>query len=194
MKPPKFTDDELIQDIKSYTTEKELKLYNMGWRKTTSGHYTDNKTHRLDKDHEPVGYEVGQINMNIPVSDADHLKRVHNAAIKTNAIIAKKKSLKDRTQALLNSKLTNRIMAKYMECSVDDIKELGLEGADVGTFISYNLALSTTKGNAKAAEYLRDTAGEKPVNTQEISVFTDADKELCRKLAARMGINDEEPQ
>ena len=54
--------------------------------------------------------------------------------------------------------------------------------------------MTGAKGSAKCAEFIRDTAGEKPVNTQEISVFTDADKELCRKLAERMGIDADDPQ
>lgn len=194
MKPPKFTQEQMIQDREKYISPEELKLYDMGWRKTRSDHWTDNKTGRLDKDHLPVGYEVGQINMSIPVSDIDHLNRSSNGGKEYGENEHKRKTLRDRAQALLSRPLPLDKIAGILEITEDEAKTLGLEGADAGEVLTLGQWLAASKGQSKAAEFLRDTAGEKPVNTQEISVFTDADKELCRKLAARMGINADDPQ
>ena len=194
MKPPKFNPEDKIEDKNKYISPEEIRLYDMGWRKTTTNHWTDVKTGRLDKDHMPEGYEVSQINMSIPVSDADHMQRSSNGGKEYGENEHKRKTLRDRAQALLSRTLPLDKIAGILEISEDEAKTLGLEGADAGEILTLGQWIAASRGQSKAAEFIRDTAGEKPVNTQEISVFTDADKELCRKLAARMGINDEEPQ
>ena len=46
-----------------------------------------------------------------------------------------------------------------------------------------------SKGNVRAVEFLRDTAGEAPVKQQEITAtVTEGDKELLRKVQQRLGI------
>ena len=48
--------------------------------------------------------------------------------------------------------------------------------------------VQAAKGNIKAQEYLRDTAGEKPIDKQEITgnIITEADKSLIEKLKNRL--------
>lgn len=49
------------------------------------------------------------------------------------------------------------------------------------------------KGSTKAAEFLRDTIGEKPVDRQEVSadIMTDAERSLIAKIQARLSGGDQ---
>lgn len=62
-------------------------------------------------------------------------------------------------------------------------------GATVYDLISARMAIEAiASGDTKAAAFVRDSAGDKPVDQQEINanVITDADRELMRKIQQRM--------
>jgi hypothetical protein len=64
-------------------------------------------------------------------------------------------------------------------------KENGKTGLENVTVAMYERALA---GDTKAAQFLRDTAGEKPADNIDLNanVMTEADKELMQKLKARL--------
>ena len=41
-----------------------------------------------------------------------------------------------------------------------------------------------------AAEFLRDTVGEKPTDQVSLDVMTDKDREVLKNLTERLGLND----
>ena len=66
-------------------------------------------------------------------------------------------------------------------------KETGKTGVESVTISMYERALA---GDVKAAQFLRDTAGEKPVETLDLNanVITEADQALIDKLKSRTGV------
>ena len=66
----------------------------------------------------------------------------------------------------------------------------GLEyGASVQEVATAAMARRAMQGDRGALEYIRDTAGEKPTDRQEITadIMTDADRALLRQVQNRMG-------
>lgn len=73
--------------------------------------------------------------------------------------------------------------------NAEDIAKYGLnKDATQLDAITAAAVMQAAKGNIKAQEYLRDTAGEKPIDRQEISgnIITDADKSLIDKIQKRL--------
>ena len=68
-------------------------------------------------------------------------------------------------------------------------KETGRTGIEDVTLSMVERAIA---GDVKAAQFLRDTAGEKPADTVDLNanVMTEADKSLMNKLKKRTGIED----
>lgn len=52
------------------------------------------------------------------------------------------------------------------------------------------MAMKATDGCVGAAEFLRDTVGEKPTENMNVDVMTDGDKALMQKLLKRMGYDE----
>ena len=52
------------------------------------------------------------------------------------------------------------------------------------------MAAKATDGCVGAAEFLRDTVGEKPTENMNVDVMTDGDKALMQKLLKRMGYDE----
>lgn len=101
--------------------------------------------------------------------DPEHDLKVRRAGAEvTNAKLAQRRSFKEQVDILLSRKdssgktcLENIIEAMYDRCQAGDVK---------------------------AAAFLRDTAGEKPAETIDLSadITTEADRALMEKLKARM--------
>jgi hypothetical protein len=71
-----------------------------------------------------------------------------------------------------------------------------LDEYTLGAILTMRQAMEAENGNTKAYEVLRDTAGFKPVDRQEITadIMTENDRKLLEKVAARMGIDGENTQ
>ena len=52
------------------------------------------------------------------------------------------------------------------------------------------MANKATDGCVGAAEFLRDTVGEKPTDQVSLDVMTDKDREVLKNLTERLGLND----
>lgn len=94
----------------------------------------------------------------------------------------KKKLMREIAQAMLNGALPESMLNEY-----------GLEpGTTGGTAIMLAQIGKALTGDTRAAEFVRDTAGEKPVQEVESSIdvgMSDADRRLLEKVGARLGNN-----
>ena len=100
----------------------------------------------------------------------------------------RKKSLKDLANILLESQITDT--SKVAEIAANMGIDTPSEDLTVGMSIMLSMALEAQAGNHKAAEFVRDTAGQKPVTdiNLDANVMTDADKELLANVAKRQGL------
>lgn len=105
-------------------------------------------------------------------SDPEKDKEITTAgAIASNATQIQRRSFRDQIDIILANK----------------DKETGKTGVESVTLSMYERALA---GDVKAAQFLRDTAGEKPADTVDLNanVITEADKALLEKLKHRTGV------
>lgn len=120
------------------------------------------------------------------------------------AALGRKGGLKTQEQNRLNRN-AQEVMRLYLNCKISRAKareklgeyaDLLPEGATLFDVISLKQILESQEGNTKAFECVRDTAGFKPVERQEISadIMTDADRALLAKVAQRTGVRPEEEQ
>ena len=96
-----------------------------------------------------------------------------------------RKRAKEIAQAILQANMTdsqiNRILGKDKD----------LIGEDTSAYAVMMAKMVTTacKGDSKAATFVRDTAGDKPDDSLNVSAtFTEGDKALMSKMAKRLGI------
>ena len=104
--------------------------------------------------------------------------------------IKRQKNLNELAKAILQSDLSK---AKARDILGDMVELLG-EDTSLGAVLTMVQAREAQQGNTKAYEVLRDTAGFKPVERQEISadIMTDADRALLDKVAKRMQIGQQD--
>lgn len=79
-------------------------------------------------------------------------------------------------------------IALSRRASAETLKQLGLETGTVLDAIIQSMVNASADGSVKAAEFLRDSVGEKPVNREEITadVITAEQKALIDKVARRV--------
>ena len=116
-----------------------------------------------------------------PVAD---LKIQRAGANAVNAAKAQQRTFKEVIKEMLAESARN-----------EDIERLGLKpGATQLDAIIAGQLQQANKGNSKAAEFLRDTVGEKPTERLDASVtaLTPEDKELLKNVEDRLKNNDPE--
>lgn len=100
----------------------------------------------------------------------------------------KKKDLKERCRILLEMVPKQDLITK----SLGENAELP-EGADMYDLIMAKMMqVASLDGNVKAAEFVRDSAGDKPTDKSEVtaSVMTEKDIELMQIIERRMSAGD----
>ena len=100
----------------------------------------------------------------------------------------KKKELKERCKILLEMMPNKALIAK----SLGEDAELP-ESADMyDLMIAKMVQVAMLDGNVKAAEFVRDSAGDKPTDKSEVtaSVMTEKDIELMQIIERRMSAGD----
>lgn len=62
------------------------------------------------------------------------------------------------------------------------------EGATLADLVNLRQIIEAAEGSTKAAEFVRDTSGDKPVERQEINaeIMSDADRELMQQIKKRL--------
>ena len=98
-----------------------------------------------------------------------------------------------------NSQATRRTSRQILEdiatkkANRETIERLGLvEGTSNLEALNYAQYIKAQQGDTKAAEYVRDTMGEKPTTeiSAEVTAVTPEDQELMKRVAARLEKNN----
>lgn len=100
-----------------------------------------------------------------------------------NAMHAERRSMAETINVLLKQK-----------ASADVLQKLGLpEGTDNQTAALVSILMQMQEGDTKAAVFLRDTVGEKPVDKKEIDaqIMTENDRKLLEKVSKRLEQEEE---
>lgn len=138
---------------------------------------------------KPAGSEKGYLNMKPLTERSEEEARAirRKAAETTNRIKKAKKSMKEELLAMLEDEEIAKALAK--EVDIEAIRALAQEkSASLQTLVLASMSLQAIAGNVKAADFVRDTAGYKPTDKQEITadIMTDADRALLNKVSARI--------
>ena len=107
-----------------------------------------------------------------------------------NNQIIKQKTMKESAQALLSAKVSTEYAQKVLGENYDIT---GIE--TMQDLITARMIRETLEnGNTKAAEFIRDTSGNKPVSAAALDITADivtaADRALIEKVADRLGMVD----
>lgn len=115
-----------------------------------------------------MGFRGGKLKP-LGLDPENDLKVRRAGAEATNAKLAQRRTFKEQIDIILATK----------------DKENGKTGLENVTIAMYERAIA---GDTKAAQFLRDTAGEKPADNIDLNanVMTEADKQLLEKLKARL--------
>lgn len=137
-----------------------------------------------------TGKQKRELNLR-SLSDLDSEKRKEIArlgGLARQEQVRQRKSMKEQLISFLDSQVSKETATKYLGQAADGLKEddltyQGILGAKMWQEAVVN-------GNAKAAEFCRDTSGQKP--RDEISLSADimsaGDRALMADIAARLGI------
>lgn len=142
---------------------------------------------------EPQGIQKGWKNLKpIPITQRDPEERreiCRKGAQAVQRIRGEEKSAKESLDRMLKILATDDIIA---QADIDNAlaERLKRENPDMTLYDVMNAAAlgRAISGNVKAAEYVRDTRGDKPHDTLEVNanVTTDQDRELMRQIAERL--------
>lgn len=79
-------------------------------------------------------------------------------------------------------------IALSRNATAEALRSAGMESGTVLDVIVQSIIAATSEGNVKAAEFLRDSVGEKPVSREEITadIITAEQKALIDKVAKRV--------
>lgn len=102
------------------------------------------------------------------------------------------KNMMEIARALLNTKMKESKVKEIL----GDSTELLQGDYSLSAVLIMKQIMEAQEGSTKAAEFIRDTSGNKPVERQEITadIMTDADRELLAKVAKRQGITGDSTQ
>ena len=114
-------------------------------------------------------------------------------AEKTNSIKAEKKTARQSLERLLSIKVTDQII-DGARLSPEIAEKLKKENPDATLYDLIQIVAigNAIDGSTRAAEYVRDTAGDKPKDQMELSgsITTDQDRQLLQYVADRLRGND----
>ena len=149
----------------------------------------------IDGDVEPEGSEKGWTNLEagrlsfnaMPKERQREIARMGANAV--NKLHGEKKTAKQALERILSLRVDDDILAGA-ELPEDIAKKLKRDNPDATLYdliqaVAVGRAVS---GNVKAAEYVRDTFGDKPVDKVDISaeITTEADRALMQSIAERL--------
>lgn len=106
---------------------------------------------------------------------------------------AKRRSIRDICETLLALELPNKAAITDDEAREMAVKMAEATGKPVTVYDAIVCAQTAAamQGNTKAAEYIRDSAGDKPGENVRLDadIMTEGDRKLLAKLQAAMGID-----
>jgi len=149
----------------------------------------------IDGDVEPEGEEKGWCNLqpekyNFGALDADRRREIaRKGAMAVNKLHGEKKTAKQALERILSLRVDDDILAGA-ELPEDIAKKLKRDNPDATLYDLIQIVAvgRAVGGNIKAAEYVRDTFGDKPVDKVDISadITTEADRALMASIAERL--------
>lgn len=131
---------------------------------------------------------------NLRTMDPEKRKEIQQkGAAVSNERQAKRRSIRDICETLLALELPNKAAITDNEAREMAEKMSEETGKPVTVYdaIACAQAAAAMQGNTKAAEYIRDSAGDKPGENVQLNadIMTEGDRKLLAKLQAAMGID-----
>lgn len=143
-----------------------------------------------DGEKKPEGSEKGYSNM-IPLTERSEEEAKEIRRKGQQAMTKKRKERKTFRESMLEL-LSDEVIAKELVKGIDnDVLKRYAEqhpGCNVQDLLNVATILHGYNGNMKAVEYTRDTIGEKPKDSIEVTadIMTDADRALLDKVNKRL--------
>lgn len=131
---------------------------------------------------------------NLRTMDPEKRKEIQQkGAAVSNERQAKRRSIRDICETLIALELPNKAAITDDEARAMAEKMSEATGKPVTVYdaIACAQAAAAMQGNTKAAEYIRDSAGDKPGENVRLDadIMTEGDRKLLAKLQAAMGID-----
>lgn len=151
----------------------------------------------ISGEREPVGSEKGWLNLqkgqrehNLAVIDPEKRKEIcRKGAEAINALHGEKKTAKQSLEKILTLKVSDEILAGA-DITDDIAARIKRDNPDMTLYDLIQLVAvgRAVSGNIKAAEYVRDTHGDKPVENVNLTadIMTEADRALMESINRRL--------
>lgn len=148
----------------------------------------------ISGEREPVGSEKGWLNLEkrVPFNKMPPEKRkeiCRKGAEAINALHGEKKTAKQSLERILTIKVSDEILAGA-DITDDMAARIKRDNPDMTIYDLIQLVAvgRAVSGNIKAAEYVRDTHGDKPVETVNLTadIMTEADRALMASINERL--------
>jgi hypothetical protein len=151
----------------------------------------------MDGEIEPEGSQKGWKNLregqtkhNLAVIDPERRKEIQRmGAEAVNKLHGEKKSARDSLEKILTLKIDDDILAAAdLPAELADKLKRSNPNATIYDLIQIVAAGRAIGGNIKAAEYIRDTHGDKPIDRVEVTenITTDSDRALLQQINERL--------
>lgn len=155
------------------------------------------KRDSLGRMQSPTSAQAGKANMK-PLDELDKVDPERAKAIRRKGQAAQmakarqRKAIREIYEELLAAKMpesvTNEAVARYAE-------QTGKKSVTAYECLAIAQLLEAQAGNTKAAAFVRDSVGDKPVEQVHVSEgVTDGDRRLMAKLEARLQHKDKKPE
>lgn len=155
----------------------------------------------IDGEVEPEGEQKGWKNLqtgqrehNLTVIDQEKRREIcRKGAEAVNRLHGKKKTAKECLESILTLKINDKII-DGADLDADIAEKLKRDNPDATLYdlIQIVAAGRAVGGNIKAAEYIRDTYGDKPTEKLDITgeIMTDTDRAMLEKISRRLDSPD----
>lgn len=155
----------------------------------------------IDGEVEPEGEQKGWVNLqtgqrehNLTVIDQEKRREIcRKGAEAVNRLHGKKKTAKECLESILTLKINDKII-DGADLDPDIAEKLKRDNPDATLYdlIQIVAAGRAVGGNIKAAEYIRDTYGDKPTEKLDITgeIMTDTDRAMLEKISRRLDSPD----
>lgn len=149
----------------------------------------------IDGDVTPEGSEKGWKNLqpekyDFNVIDPEKRKEIcRKGAAAVNKMHGEKKTARQALESILTLKINDDILAGAdIDPAMAERFKRDNPNATIYDLINAVAAGRALGGNIKAAEYIRDTYGDKPVDKVDISgeIMTDSDRAMLEKISRRL--------
>ena len=143
---------------------------------------------------ELTGKEKRQLNLQpLESLDKERQREIRSLGGKARQEqIRQRKTMKETMLAILEAKMSKETAKKYLGADADNLTDDDLTGQGILSARMWKEACEN--GSAKAAEFCRDTSGQRPKDLLEVSgnVISDADRALMANLSKRLCKTTEE--